>query len=133
MFAIINISGKQYKTSIGSRLKVPRQTPNTGSKIIFDNVLLTSDEKSTQIGDPNIKGATVTATILSHARDKKILIYKKKRRKGYQRKNGHRQWYTEIQINDIKMSKTKAKTTKSKTKVASAVKAEKKQTKKRQE
>jgi large subunit ribosomal protein L21 len=133
MFAIIIISGKQYKTSIGSRLKVPRQTPNAGSSITFDNVILISDEKSTQIGNPNIKGASVVATILSHARDKKILIYKKKRRKGYQRKNGHRQWYTEIQINDIKMSKTKAKATKSKTKVVPEAKTVKKQAKKGKE
>jgi large subunit ribosomal protein L21 len=133
MFAIINISGKQYKTSIGSRLKVPRQSPNTGSKITFDNVLLLSDGKGTQIGDPNIKGASVIATILSHTRDKKILIYKKKRRKGYQRKNGHRQWYTEIQINDIKLSRTKAKTTKLKTKTAPKAKTDIKQTKKAKE
>jgi large subunit ribosomal protein L21 len=92
-----------------------------------------SDEKNTQIGDPNVKGASVVATILAHARDKKILIYKKKRRKGYQRKNGHRQWYTEIQINDIKMSKTKAKTTKSKTKTAPEAKTDKKQTRKGKE
>jgi large subunit ribosomal protein L21 len=126
MFAIIIISGKQYKTSIGSRLKVPRQIPNAGSKITFDNVILISDEKSTQIGNPNVKGASVSATILSHAN-------KKKRRKGYQRKNGHRQWYTEIQINDIKMSKTKAKTTKSNTKTASEAKTDKKQIKKGKE
>ncbi len=133
MFAIINISGKQYKTSTGTRLRVPRQTLSAGSKITFDNVLLLSDERNTQIGDPNDKGATVIATILSHARDKKILVYKKKRRKGYQRKNGHRQWYTEIEINDIKMSTTKKTTTKSKIKVAHTVKADKQQTKKGKE
>ena len=133
MYAIINISGKQFKTHVGSRLRVPRQALKAGSKITFENILLFSDEKGTKIGDPNVKGASVSATILVHARDKKILIYKKKRRKGYQRKNGHRQWYSEIEINNIKMSSTKKSSTKSKTKVSAKAKTIKKETKKGKE
>ena len=133
MFAIINISGKQYKTQVGSRLRVPRQTLEVGSKITFENILLFSDDTGTKIGNPNVKGASVSATILVHARDKKILIYKKKRRKGYQRKNGHRQWYSEIEINNIKMSSTKKSSTKSKTKVSAKAKTIKKETKKGKE
>jgi large subunit ribosomal protein L21 len=133
MFAIINISGKQYKTHIGARLRVPRQEVKTGSKIIFEDVLLLSDEKDTRIGNPKVKGASVTATILTHARDKKILIYKKKRRKGYQRKNGHRQWFSEIEINDIKVSSTKKTTTKLKAKSVKKVKPNKKENKEEKE
>ena len=130
MYAIINISGKQYKTQIGSRLRVPRQTLETGSKVTFEDVLLFSDGKSTKIGNPNVKGVSVNAKILTHARDKKVLIYKKKRRKGYQRKNGHRQWYSEIEINDIKVSSTKKSKKKTKTKVATKAKTSNKEAKK---
>ena len=133
MYAIINISGKQFKTHVGSRLRVPRQLLETGSKITFEDVLLFSDGKDTKIGNPNVKGVSVNAKILTHAREKKVLIYKKKRRKGYQRKNGHRQWYSEIEINDIKVSSTKKSNTKSKTKVAAKAKTIKKETKKGKE
>jgi large subunit ribosomal protein L21 len=128
MYAIINISGKQYKTQIGSRLKIPRQTLETGSKVIFKDVLLFSDGENTKIGNPNVKGVSVNAKILTHARDKKVLIYKKKRRKGYQRKNGHRQWYSEIEINDIKVSSIKKSNTK--TKVTTKAKTPNKKSKK---
>ena len=116
MFAIINISGKQFRTNKGTHLKVPKQKNNVGSKIKFEDILFISDGEKTHIGKPNVKGASVTATILNHARYKKILIYKKKRRKGYQRKNGHKQWYTEIQIDDIKLAPTKNTTSKAKPK-----------------
>ena len=105
MYAIINISGKQYKAISGSRLRVPKQDGDLGKVLTFDKVLLTNDGKNTEIGNPIIKGFSVTATIINHGRDKKILVYKKKRRKGYQRKNGHRQWYTEIEFNSIEATK----------------------------
>lgn len=105
MYAIINISGKQYKAISGSRLRVPKQDGDLGKVLTFDKVLLTNDGKNTEIGNPTIKGVSVTATIINHGRDKKILVYKKKRRKGYQRKNGHRQWYTEIEFNSIEAAK----------------------------
>lgn len=130
MYAIINISGKQYKTQIGSRLRIPRQKLETGSKLTFEDVLLFSDGENTKIGNPNVKGVSVNAKILTHARDKKVLIYKKKRRKGYQRKNGHRQWYSEIEINDIKVSSTKRSITKAKTKVTTKAKTSNKKAKK---
>ena len=101
MYAIINISGKQYKAISGARIRVPKQDGETGSKITFDQVLLIKDGDNTEIGTPILKGASVTGTIIDHGRDKKILVYKKKRRKGYQRKNGHRQWFTEIEFNKI--------------------------------
>ena len=105
MYAIINISGKQYKATSGSRLRVPKQDGDLGKVLTFDKVLLTNDGKNTEIGNPPIKGFSVNATIINHGRDKKILVYKKKRRKGYQRKNGHRQWYTEIEFNSIEAAK----------------------------
>ena len=111
MYAIVNISGKQYKASNGTRIKVPKQAGDTGTSLTFDQVLLINDGKETQFGNPNISGVSVTATIVEHGRDKKILVYKKKRRKGYQRKNGHRQWYTEIEFNSIDNVSVKSKST----------------------
>ena len=109
MYAIVNISGKQFKATEGARVRVPRQTGDAGAKVTFDNVLLLHDGSSTQIGTPTVTGATVTATVVEHGREKKILIYKKKRRKGYQRKNGHRQWFTDVEIQKIKATATKTK------------------------
>jgi len=107
MYAIINISGKQYKAVSGARLKVPKQNGETGTRLTFDKVLLISDGKNTEIGEPVLKGASVTGTIIDHGRNRKILVYKKKRRKGYQRKNGHRQRFTEIEFGTIKAGKSK--------------------------
>ena len=109
MYAIVNISGKQFKATEGARVRVPLQTGDAGAKVTFDNVLLVHDGSNTKIGAPTVKGATVTATVIDHGREKKILIYKKKRRKGYQRKNGHRQWFTEVEIQKIKATATKTK------------------------
>jgi len=111
MYAIVNISGKQFKATEGARVRVPRQTGDAGAKVTFDNVLLVHDGSSTQIGTPTVKGATVTATVVDHGREKKILIYKKKRRKGYQRKNGHRQWFTDVEIQKIQATAIKTKKT----------------------
>lgn len=115
MYAIVNISGKQYKATEGARLRVPRQSGDSGAKLSFDDILLISNSNSTQVGKPNVSGAKVTATILNHGRERKILVYKKKRRKGYQRKNGHRQWYTELEVQKIQLSTTKKKAAPKKT------------------
>tara|TARA_E500000331_G_scaffold340084_1_gene371027 strand:+ start:69 stop:455 length:387 start_codon:yes stop_codon:yes gene_type:complete len=107
MYAIINISGKQFKAIEGSKVRVPKQVGEQGSTLTFSDVLLLNDGTNTQIGNPMLSGVAVTATVLDHGRDKKILVYKKKRRKGYQRKNGHRQWYTEIEFQKITASTSK--------------------------
>ena len=112
MYAIINISGKQFKVVSGARFRVPKQNGETGSNITFDQVLLINNGKSTEIGNPTLKGASVTGKIVDHGRYRKILVYKKKRRKGYQRKNGHRQWFTEIEFNKINSSKVQHSTKK---------------------
>ncbi len=104
MYAIINISGKQYKASEGAKVRVAKQTGDTGTTLTFDEVLMFNDGKNTEFGNPTVKGAKVSAVILDHGRDRKILVYKKKRRKGYQRKNGHRQWYTDIEIKKVEGS-----------------------------
>lgn len=120
MYAIVNISGKQFKATEGARVRIPKQTGDAGATLTFDNVLLFHDGTNTQIGAPTVSGASVTATVVDHGRERKILIYKKKRRKGYQRKNGHRQWYTEIEIQKIKSpaaKKTKVLPKKEKPKV----------------
>ena len=104
MYAIVNIAGKQYKVAEGDKLQVARLSSEVGDKVNFDNVLLTDDGKDIKIGKPTVKGAVVSAEILEHGRLKKILVYKKKRRKGYQRKNGHRQDFSSIMVNSIKIS-----------------------------
>jgi large subunit ribosomal protein L21 len=109
MYAIVTISGKQFKATEGLRIRVPKQNSEPGTTLTFDNVLLTSNGKDTVLGNPNVKGVSVTATVLENKRDKKILIYKKKRRKSYQRKNGHRQWFTEVEIKTISTSAKKEK------------------------
>jgi len=109
MYAIVNISGKQYKATQGAKLRIPRQSEESGAKLSFEEILLINNGDSTQIGEPNVVGAKITATILNHGRERKILIYKKKRRKGYQRKNGHRQWYTDVEVQKIQISATKKK------------------------
>ena len=109
MYAIVNISGKQFKAEKGSKLSVPKQELEEGKKLVLEDVLMLHDGKSIQFGSPKVTGAKVTATVLEHGRERKILVYKKKRRKGYARKNGHRQWFTNIEIQNIQVSKAKAK------------------------
>ncbi len=107
MNATVEISGKQYTVSVGDRVKVALQPSAVGDKLSFDKVLFATDGEKYHIGKPIIKGASVETSVLEQGRDRKILIYKKKRRKGYQRKNGHRQDYTLLQIDKIKLSAAK--------------------------
>jgi len=116
MYAIVEIAGKQYKVSEGVKLKVASLDKKTGGNISFDKVLLTDNGKSVDVGTPTLKGVNINATILEHGRERKILIYKKKRRKGYQRKNGHRQGYTLIEITKIKATTGITKKAQTKTK-----------------
>ena len=120
MYAIVSISGKQYKIIEGTRARVPKQAGDSGSTVTFNDVLFISDGKNTHVGEPILSGASVSAEILSHGRDKKILVYKKKRRKGYQRKNGHRQWFTELEFKSITIPKTEVRSTPSE-KVSQAI------------
>jgi len=126
MYAIVNIAGKQYKVAEGDKLQVARLSSEVGDKINFDNVLLTDDGKNIKIGKPAVKGAVVSAEILEHGRLRKILVYKKKRRKGYQRKTGHRQDYSSIKVNSIKISTPTKKAPAKKTVAAKTTKKESK-------
>ena len=100
MYAIVEIAGQQFKVAKDQKVFVHRLQEKEGSKLSFDNVLLMDDGKIT-IGAPAIKGAVVTATVLSHLKGDKVIVFKKKRRKGFRKKNGHRQFLTEIQIESI--------------------------------
>jgi large subunit ribosomal protein L21 len=102
MFVIVDIAGQQYKVEKDMTLYVHRLNGEIASVVEFDKVMFSEDEGKFAVGTPNISGAKVTATILDHLKDKKIIIFKKKRRKGYKVKRGHRQQMTKIQIMDIK-------------------------------
>ena len=102
MFAIVNIKGKQYKVSESDKVYIPKLKDDVGAKVSFSDVLMfSSDEKSFKIGAPTLS-MNVEATVLKHVKDDKVMVFKKKRRKGYKRTKGHRQQYTEIEINSIK-------------------------------
>jgi len=102
MFAIVNIKGKQYKISENQKLFIPKLSDEVGKKVTFSDVLAySSDDKSLQMGSPNL-AMKVQATVLNHVKDDKVMVFKKKRRKNYRRTRGHRQQYTEIEINSIK-------------------------------
>jgi large subunit ribosomal protein L21 len=108
MYAIVEIAGQQFKVAKDQKVFVHRLSEKEGSKVSFDNVLLLDDGKIT-VGAPAIKGAVVTAKILSHLKGDKVIVFKKKRRKGFRKKNGHRQALTEIQIEGISASGAKKK------------------------
>jgi len=102
MYAIVDIAGQQFKVEKDQKLYVHRLKAEEGSKVEFENVLLTDDGKKVNVGAPNIKGAKVTAKVISHLKDDTVIVFKKKRRKGYKVRNGHRQFLSEIVIESIK-------------------------------
>ena len=101
MQALVEISGKQFIAEKDMTLKVPTQTGSEGDKITFDKVLYVSNDKEKVFGSPYVENASVEAEVVSHGRDKKVIVFKFKRRKGYQKKQGHRQNFTTIKINSI--------------------------------
>ncbi|MFZ0391834.1 MAG: 50S ribosomal protein L21, partial [Calditrichia bacterium] len=101
MFAILEIAGKQFRIEKDSVIKIPFMKKEVGDKVEFDRILLMNDGKDVKVGKPLVDGAKVTATVVEHNRDKKILVFKKKRRKGYKVKRGHRQQYTKIKVENI--------------------------------
>ena len=100
MKAVVEIAGKQVVVTEGQRVKVPKLSLQEGSKHRFTDVLLLSSDGEKQVGTPHVTGAAVEATVLEHGRGKKIIVFKMKRRKNYRRRSGHRQDYTEIQIEE---------------------------------
>ena len=101
MFAVVNIGGKQFKVAENDRIVVPTLKGDVGTTVRFEDVLLLGDEKTVKIGTPHIPGARVEATVLEHVAGPKVVVFKKKKRKGYRVKRGHKQHYTQVQISSI--------------------------------
>lgn len=101
MYAIIKACGKQYKMTEGTNLRVEKLAGDAGANINFADVLMVGGEGAPRFGTPTVANASVAAEIVRHAKAKKVMIYKKKRRKGYEKKRGHRQEFTEIKITKI--------------------------------
>ena len=109
MYAIVEIAGQQFKVAKDQKLFVHRLTDKQGTKVSFDKVYLLDDGKKVTLGAPAITGASVEAKVVSHLKGDKVIVFKKKRRKGYRVKNGHRQALTELLIENINASGAKAK------------------------
>jgi large subunit ribosomal protein L21 len=101
MYAVIKTGGKQYKVAPGEKLKVEQIPADVGAQIVLDQVLMVGDGESIRVGQPVIAGATVKATVLAHGRGEKLQIFKMRRRKHYQKHQGHRQGFTELKIDGI--------------------------------
>ncbi len=101
MYAIVDIAGQQFKVEAGKKIYVHRLKDEAGASVSFDKVLLTDTDGAVKVGTPYVDGAVVKATVLEHVKGNKVIVFKKKRRKGYQKKNGHRQCLTQIQIDSI--------------------------------
>ena len=112
MYAIVEISGKQFKVEKKQKLFVNRLDVAEGKKISFDNVLMVNDGSKSSVGTPNVAGVQVDAKVLKHLKSDKVIVFKKKRRKGYKVRNGHRQAITEIEISDILTGVSKKTTAK---------------------
>lgn len=102
MYAIIRSGGKQYRAEVGGTIDVDRLPQEVGESIEISDVLLFANDDDTRIGQPQIDGASVTATVIEQFRGKKVIVYKYRQRTNYRRKRGHRQYYTRLRIEDIK-------------------------------
>ena len=101
MYAIVEIAGKQFKVSKDQYIYAPKMEGDAGTAVSFDKVLLTDADGSVQVGAPTVSGVKVSGKILEHVKGDKVIVFKKKRRKGYAKRNGHRQQYTKVQIESI--------------------------------
>jgi len=106
-YAIVDYAGKQFRVTAGQELKVPLTDGEAGGSMQLERVLLLNDGSTTHFGDPTVAGASVDATLLRHGRDKKIIVFKFRRRKGYRKKAGHRQGYSILRINGINRARAK--------------------------
>jgi large subunit ribosomal protein L21 len=101
MFAIVSIAGQQFKVTEGQQIFVHRLAANEGDSVSFDTVHLIDNNGSVRIGEPNIKGASVKVSVITHVKGDKVVVFHKNRRKGYRKKNGHRQSFTQVKIDSI--------------------------------
>ncbi len=109
MYAIVAVSGMQFRVEEGQELEVPKLAVEPGQKVEFDQVLLVSQPGKVRVGQPTVAGAKVSATVVEHGRSPKVVVFKKKRRKGYRVKRGHRQDFTRIRVEGIKVSSRSTK------------------------
>ena len=114
MYALVDIQGKQYKAEKGTLLKIDRVSEKAGDVLEFDSVLMVSDDEDIKIGQPYVEGVTIKAVVEEHSLGKKLTLFKYKRRKGFQRKQGHRQKYSLVRIQDIATPPQAKRTTKEK-------------------
>ena len=101
MYAVFRTGGKQFRAELGKKLRIPSLEVEPGESITFDDVLLASDGNEVQVGAPTVEGAKVTAEVVRHGRDRKIIVFRRKRRKKMRRKQGHRQGFTEVKVEEI--------------------------------
>ena len=101
MYAVIKTGGKQYRVALGEKIKIEQIPADVGSQIVLDQVLMVAEGESVKVGNPLVSGAKVSATVLAHGRGQKVRIFKLRRRKHYQKTQGHRQNYTEIRVDAI--------------------------------
>jgi large subunit ribosomal protein L21 len=102
MYAVFQTGGKQFRAEPGVRIRVPTLELEPGDSVTFEDVLLAADDKdNVHVGTPTVKGASVTAEVVRHGRGRKVIVFKRKRRKGYRKKQGHRQDFTEIKVEKV--------------------------------
>jgi large subunit ribosomal protein L21 len=105
MYAVFETGGKQFRAEPGTRIRIPTLDAEPGDTVTFDHVLLADDgSENVQVGTPVVEGASVKAEVIRHGRGDKIIVFKRKRRKGYRRKQGHRQNFTEIRVDEVALS-----------------------------
>ncbi len=103
MYAVFRTGGKQFRVEPGTKLRVPTLEAEEGTTVSFEHVLITFDGDEVSVGRPLVAGASVKAEVLRHGKDRKIIVFKRKKRKGYRRKQGHRQKFTEIRVAEINL------------------------------
>jgi len=101
MYAIVDIAGQQFKVKKDQEIYVNRLNEEEGATVEFDNVLLTDNEGDVKVGTPRVEGAKISAKVIEHTKGDKVIVFHKKRRKGYQKANGHRDYLTKIKIEEI--------------------------------
>ena len=101
MYAVVKTGGKQYKVAPGEKLKIEQIPADVGAEVVLDQVLMVGEGETVRLGQPNVAGATVKATVVAHGRGEKVRIFKMRRRKHYQKHQGHRQNFTELKIDSI--------------------------------
>lgn len=101
MFAVIQTGGKQYTVAPGDEISVEKLEGKAGDNIVIEHVLMLGGDKGVTVGAPHVEGASVVAELVENARDKKIIVFKKRRRQNYRRKAGHRQWFSKLRISEI--------------------------------